>query len=101
MQKETINDKEFVVVKMEIGTAFFQHLHDVLGKELPPIEHIRNALELYANIAEGINENKIPALVDPEKLLADKLTLPPVLALLKHEKELEHNKTIDLKRGFI
>jgi hypothetical protein len=93
-----------IELAFEVNSDFFTHLHDLMqwkGKEPEAIEHFRNALELYAQVIEGISQGKIPALIDVTGLGAEKMSLPPLLATFKHEKEMQYDKRIDLKKGFL
>lgn len=95
---------EKIEVAFEVNSDFFTHLHDLMqwkGREPEAIEHFRNALELYAQVIEGISQGKTPALIDTTNLGAEKIFLPPILALFKHEKEIQYSKRIDLKKGFL
>lgn len=96
-----MSDNERIVFNFETNAQYFKAIDDILGLDentTNSLEHIKNALELYMSVLQGMEEGKIPALVAPQHRTAEKLSLPPLLAQFKHEKELEHDRHIDLKR---
>lgn len=103
-----MSKNKIIRLEFEVNQDFFNELHKIMkgndhanSKEIDPIEHLRNSLELYAQVIEGISEGKTPALIDSDNLSADKLYLPPLLALFKHEKEIDLDRKIDFKKALL
>lgn len=98
------NDSK-VVLKFEINKSFLEELNQLMQTEnsIEPLEHFKNALLLYAQIAEGVSKGQTPALIELNSLSAVKLELPNALILLKHAKDLElegkQNNKIDLTKN--
>lgn len=93
-----------VQLNIEINQDFFTHLHELMGwtgREPNHLEHLKNALELYAAVIEGMSEGHVPALVEPRGMSAEKIYLPSLLSQLKYEKEMEFDKKIDLRKGIL
>lgn len=95
-QKEQIN--------FEINSEFFEQLHNLMqwkGREPETLLHIRNALELYTSVIEGMAEGKIPVMVKPNGKDAEKVQLPTLLAQFRHEKEIELDREITLLKKIL
>lgn len=95
---------EKIQLNFEINADFINHLHEIMkveGKGYSPVDHFKNALELYAKIVESMAEGKIPAMVDPKSFTAERVELPMILALFKHTIEVQENKYIDLKKAIL
>lgn len=95
---------EKIQLNFEINADFINHLHQIMnveGKGYTAVEHFKNALELYAKVVESMSEGKIPAMVDPKSLTAERIELPMILALFKHTIEVQENKFIDLKKTIL
>ena len=95
---------EKIQLNFEINANFINHLHQIMnveGKGYTAVEHFKNALELYAKVVESMAEGKIPAMVDPKSLTAERIELPMILALFKHTIEVQENKFIDLKKTIL
>jgi len=92
---------EKIQLNFEINSEFINHLHEVMGldgKGYTPVEHFKNALELYAKTIESMADGKIPVMIDPKSMTAERIELPMILALFKHTIEVKENKYIDLKK---
>ena len=95
---------EKIQLNFEINSEFIEHLHQIMGiegKGYTPVEHFKNALELYAKIVESMAEGKVPVMVDPKSITAERIELPMILALFKHTIEVKENKFIDLKKSIL
>lgn len=96
----TNNDR--LTINFDINEDFFQKLHQLMqweGREQEPIQHIKNALELYSTAIHEMAQGKILTSVNGENV--EKLFLPPLLAQFKYEKELQFNKNIEVKKQII
>lgn len=95
---------EKIQLNFEINADFIHHLHDLMsieGKGYSAVEHFKNALELYAKIVESMADGKVPVMVDPKSISAEKIELPMILAVFKHTVEVKENKYIDLKKTIL
>ena len=91
-------------LNFEINADFINHLHDIMqleGRGYAAVEHFKNALELYAKVVESMAEGKVPVMVDPKSIAAERIELPMILALFKHTIEVKENKYIDLKKTIL
>lgn len=95
---------EKIQLNFEINSEFINHLHEVMGldgKGYTPVEHFKNALELYAKTIESMADGKIPVMIEPKSMTAERIELPMILALFKHSIEVKENKYIDLKKTIL
>lgn len=85
---------------LSINSEYFDELNKLIsGKEIDHVEHFKNALELYALTIEGIVDHKTPVLFNPKSKKSNIIPLPPVLALLHYNKNLEINNTVTINIG--
>ena len=95
---------EKIQLNFEINADFINHLHDIMqleGKGYTAVEHFKNALELYAKVVESMADGKVPVMIDPKSMTAERIELPMILALFKHTIEVKENKYIDLKKTIL
>ncbi len=95
---------EKIQLNFEINSEFISHLHEIMGvdnKSYLPVEHFKNALELYAKVIESMADGKVPVMIDPKSMTAERIELPMILALFKHTIEVKENKYIDLKKTIL
>ena len=95
---------EKIQLNFEINSEFINHLHEVMGldgKGYTPVEHFKNALELYAKTIESMADGKVPVMIEPKSMTAERIELPMILALFKHSIEVKENKYIDLKKTIL
>lgn len=90
-----------IELHFEINNDIFEHFNEKLNSkqhhEISPLEHIQNALQLYGSVIEGLDDGKNPVFIDSQHQTAEKIQLPPLLAELKHNKEIENDKIIELR----
>lgn len=90
-----------IELHFEINNDLFEHFNEKLKSnkyhEITPLEHIKNALQLYGSLIDGLDNAKNPVFIDSKKQTAEKIQLPPLLAELKHNKEIENDKIIELR----
>lgn len=95
---------EKIKLNLELNTGFIDHLHELMhldNNTYPALDHIKNALELYAKIIESMAEGNVPVMVNPNSTAAERIELPIILAMYKQSIELQDNKYIDLKRNIL